>query len=1283
VVDFKQAANDDDPAPLSLGDVHWINSIVQASNAMYFEGMSVPQRVVFDNIPATTGNVHSLSLSHQATKGGIHAYDFLTSWPQAVAAANAIVAPPPGLLTGDNAPILPFYSDDQCDESIGPPADLDDTCAALDSGANCVLVTVPDDPFISQDGSTQSRIDAYESAFGNRTIRICGNASISAATLTICGHDVANLADTGDSFIEYMLSWTSTSTQILVQLAGHLGVGADNDSGPGIGWGTFTPPCAQNNCSKGSSGVSGGPYHFKLKNLGSTFTAAPACVQSDVESLGSQDNQIKGADVLVPCPECTVDGPSPVCPGSTNPYTVVITGTATNPVYSWSITSGDCTIVGASDAASVSVQAGDTCGSCELCADVTADNCLDGIQCCKTISVEDTVDPAATCPGPVTVSCDEDVPAPDASLVSCSDNCPTGATSSFVGDSASATCPKIITRTYRCTDACGNTDDCTHIITVDDNTPPVAACPGPITVSCDEDVPAPNANLVSCSDNCLAGATSSFVSDSPSGTCPKTITRTYRCTDACGNTDDCTQIITVDDNTPPEATCPGPVTVSCDEDVPAPNVSLVSCSDNCLAGATASFVSDSPSGTCPKTIIRTYRCTDACGNTDDCTQIITVDDNSRPQATCPGPVTVSCDENVPAPNANLVSCSDNCLAGATSSFVGDSPSGTCPKTITRTYRCTDACGNTGDCTQLITVDDNTPPVIVGCPNSVEVCDGDTVPPITPPGCTDNCLAGCTVACFRSDDPDQDGSPGLNDAYPVGTTTITCIATDACDNDSTPCVFTVTVNPNPDCEVDQAAAGGVLTGTITGETTGPYTCSAAVACPLCGDCDLGVPGNGWIVDSCTVDNSASPPTYEVLYHVIHPACEAAEFTVTITDFDECVGDCSQGVACVCECTVSPNLVERCEGGDSATFCVTALGITPFSVEWRKDGVLVPGSGCSGQSTLACPNAACDLTVNPTTAGTFEYCAYVTDGNGFAYPPCCATLIVHENPSCTITGDTLICIQDVTEFCAAPSGGTPPYTFRWSTGATTPCITTGTAGTYSVVITDAEGCEGECEETLNLENCEACRVTGGGNDCFDGIMSDDCSGAAGQQRKRAGTDVYTFGGQAGAPTVAVPEPSGEWTHRQHAGPDGSWTFHAGTHSAPPETRLTLIACSDPGFCHPARPAPAKQIDFEGTGSFRNIIDNPNGSLAGAIPGNGGTFHFFEVHIEDLGEPGNNGNQPRAGRDCPTDGSAGLVADCDCPDFYHLRIHATADPASAVVYQVWGYITGGNLQIHPPIQ
>src|SRR5262245_18106940 len=82
-VDFKQGANNDTSGETcSAGTApnceHWITSIVQKGNSDYFEGMTNPQRIVFDNMPSTT--VHTLTFNHQFTKGGIHAYDFLAGY---------------------------------------------------------------------------------------------------------------------------------------------------------------------------------------------------------------------------------------------------------------------------------------------------------------------------------------------------------------------------------------------------------------------------------------------------------------------------------------------------------------------------------------------------------------------------------------------------------------------------------------------------------------------------------------------------------------------------------------------------------------------------------------------------------------------------------------------------------------------------------------------------------------------------------------------------------------------------------------------------------------------------------------------------------------------------------------------------------------------------------------------------------------------------------------------------------------------------------------------------
>src|SRR5215470_7528112 len=65
VVDFQQSANNETTGTVTgLGNIHWINSIVQSSNSRYFEGMSNLQRSVFTGVAATPSDIHRLTFSH-------------------------------------------------------------------------------------------------------------------------------------------------------------------------------------------------------------------------------------------------------------------------------------------------------------------------------------------------------------------------------------------------------------------------------------------------------------------------------------------------------------------------------------------------------------------------------------------------------------------------------------------------------------------------------------------------------------------------------------------------------------------------------------------------------------------------------------------------------------------------------------------------------------------------------------------------------------------------------------------------------------------------------------------------------------------------------------------------------------------------------------------------------------------------------------------------------------------------------------------------------------------
>jgi hypothetical protein len=242
----------------------------------------------------------------------------------------------------------------------------------------------------------------------------------------------------------------------------------------------------------------------------------------------------------------------------------------------------------------------------------------------------------------------------------------------------------------------------------------------------------------------------------------------------------------------------------------------------------------------------------------------------------------------------------------------------------------------------------------------------------------------------------------------------------------------------------------------------------------------------------------------------------------------------------------------------------------------------------------------------------------------------------------------------------------------------------------------------------EPCCGCRFTGGG---VDTDMNWDHTLENGEMVRSLppGIDRAQFGGQAGANTGQQPQPKGEWTHHQQRGPSGSFTFHGGTSSAPAGTEIDEIRCSDPGGCKPSGdpPSPAKQLDFDGIGTFRSIGGGKNTpgwpdaaaslSVNATAEGKGnkafdGTYHWFEVNIDDLGEPGGfNKGAPDSGV-CPSSGfgekGARLLADCDCPDFYRITIYNGSTDINSlpkgpgdVIYKFYGYIDGGNLQLHRP--
>ncbi|MEO6131464.1 MAG: T9SS type A sorting domain-containing protein, partial [Saprospiraceae bacterium] len=448
------------------------------------------------------------------------------------------------------------------------------------------------------------------------------------------------------------------------------------------------------------------------------------------------------------------------------------------------------------------------------------DECGNSSSCVQTITVFDNTVPTIMCPTNVTVQCASQVPQPNTALVVSSDNCNGMPTISFTGDViTSQTCINRfnVIRTYVATDACGNSASCSQTITVFDNTAPSITCPTNVTVQCASQVPAVNIAAVVATDNCGGAASVIFVSDVTSNqTCANrfTVTRTYRATDACGNSATCSQTISVFDNTAPSINCPTNVTVQCASQVPVVNIAGVTSSDNCSGASTVTFVNDVITNqTCVNrfNVVRTYRATDACGNSATCSQTIVVFDSTPPTIMCPANITVQCASQVPIANGSGVVASDNCGGGATVTLASDVITNqTCANRfiLFRTYRATDACGNSATCLQVITVFDNIVPVItpvnpllVGIPNGGRLdiqCMGQDpnfmLPTFGPTSvnATDNCT-GTVVVTFNQVLLDE-GNCAV-DGY-ILLFRLTWTATDVCGNSSTYSIFLALVDHVP-------------------------------------------------------------------------------------------------------------------------------------------------------------------------------------------------------------------------------------------------------------------------------------------------------------------------------------------------------------------------------------------------------------------------------------------------------------------------------------------------------
>ncbi len=254
-------------------------------------------------------------------------------------------------------------------------------------------------------------------------------------------------------------------------------------------------------------------------------------------------------------------------------------------------------------------------------------------------------------------------------------------------------------------------------------------------------------------------------------------------------------------------------------------------------------------------------------------------------------------------------------------------------------------------------------------------------------------------------------------------------------------------------------------------------------------------NGFSDGTATANPSGGTPGYSYSWNTAPvqntqtaTGLSAGTYTCTITDANGCQTTVNATLIDPPGMVLDPSMTQaNCGQPDgSATVNVIAGGTGPYTYSWNTTPV---------QNTQTASNiAAGTYTVTVTdqaTGCTEDTVITVTSTTGIT-----ATATLINDALCNGSADG--------SAYAAPTGGTAPYTYSWNT---TPVQTNDTliagAGTYTVTITDDNGCTGTDQVTINEPTLVNASISGS-NDvtCFGFADGDATAQGAG------GTPGYSY-------------------------------------------------------------------------------------------------------------------------------------------------------------------------------
>ncbi|MFN0031427.1 MAG: T9SS type A sorting domain-containing protein, partial [Flavobacteriales bacterium] len=383
------------------------------------------------------------------------------------------------------------------------------------------------------------------------------------------------------------------------------------------------------------------------------------------------------------------------------------------------------------------------CGWLYIITWTAMDECGNFVISDREVVVFDYTAPEVVSSGPeeLWVNCDEDYPGPE--LV-WEDNCDdTLAFDAISGINNVTECSYDVEQTFFAYDDCLNVTSWSRVIHVSDmSNPYIVSAPEEYTeIECGDDYPY---DQVIFDDNCDEDLDTYYdwwYGDYTN--CYFDVVEYWWAYDDCGNYAEFQRTVRIVDTVAPEIYCPDNYTVTCADEVGEPDASEAWAYDYCTGYVDAIWEGDEVTdSTCANRFVieRTYSATDDCGNTNYCTQYITVYDDEAPYFTYVPEATASCSEDI---EFGTPEAEDNCGGVVTLTFEDEvvdveENENECEYTVTRVWTATDVCGNSNTAEQVVTVSDDEDPTIVHDPADVVVECEDDLPPADEPVFDDNC-----------------------------------------------------------------------------------------------------------------------------------------------------------------------------------------------------------------------------------------------------------------------------------------------------------------------------------------------------------------------------------------------------------------------------------------------------------------------------------------------------------------------------------------------------------------